>query len=382
MVKRKPGKTSPPSGTHTDARLAHPHEIEQWDDHVARNPDGGHPFRGRAFAESLRLRGYDPDYLFVDDLAITAARVRVPKIGTYWQIPGPGVTDVDELCRVVDALIPLADANGVFTIRIDPLVEDDQATRTRLLDLGYRRTLTWTIDHSIVLDVTGTEAEVQGRFSTRARRWIKRAARDGVVVSRVDATEENCRLKYDLLSATSEARFAIPSRPAATATYQQAQSAGTGQLFFAHFEGTLVAAGYAMALGENSLYLTGASVRKEAGSSAGNGLGAHGVGHAVQWEMIRWAREVGCLRYDMYGAPSSGRVDDPGHPLYGVGQFKLSFSKAVTDYIGCWDVPVGGTRSRLFYEAERATVRLNRFGIVSRFTGHNAQNNPDLDWFG
>ncbi|EME18035.1 lipid II:glycine glycyltransferase FemX [Rhodococcus triatomae] len=327
------------------------------------------------------MRGLDPEYLFVDDLAITAARVRVPAIGTYWQIPGPGVTDVDDLCRVVDALIPLASANGVFTIRVDPLIENDETVRATLLARGYRRTMTWTIDHSVVVDISGTDEEVLGRFSTRARRWIKRAARDGVVVSRVDATDENCRLKYDLLKATSEARFVIPPLPAATSTYQQVQSAGHGQLFFAHHEDTLVAAAYAMRLGECSLYLTGASVRKEPGNSAGNGLGAHGVGHAVQWEMIRWAREAGCLRYDMYGAPSSEHIDDPAHPLHGVGQFKLSFNKVVTDYIGCWDVPVDRARSRLLYEAERTIVKLNRFEIVSRFTGHNAQHNPDLDWF-
>lgn len=376
----KPGKTTI-SRSPAAARLAEPHEIDNWDEHLARNPDGGSVFRCHAFAESLRLQGHEPQYLFVGDLAVTAVRVRVPRIGTFWQIPGPGVTDVDDLFRVIDALVPLAAANDIFSIHVDPLLAEVEADQARLRARGYWRTITWTNDHSIVVDISGTEEEVLRRFSTRSRRWIKRAARDGVVVTRVEATDENCRLKYELLKATSDARFAIPSPAAAAATYQQLQAAGNGQLFFAHYDGVLVAAGYAMRAGTTSLYLTGASVRKDAGSSEANGLGAHGVGHAVQWEMMRWARENGCTSYDMYGTPSSRYIDDPKHPLYGVGQFKLSFSKEVTDYIGCWEVPVRRTPAWIMHMAERLTVNLNRIKLVSRFTGHNAQYNPDLAWF-
>ncbi|MFE3289973.1 lipid II:glycine glycyltransferase FemX [Rhodococcus sp. NPDC059234] len=329
----------------------------------------------------MRLQGHIPVYLFVDDLAVTAAQVRVPRIGSYWQIPGPGVTDVDNLLRVTDSLVALAAENDIFTIRIDPQIEEDGAAIRRLVDRGLRRTMSWTCDHTVLVDLTGSEDEVLRRFSTRARRWIKRAARDGVVVERVEATGENCRIKYELLNATADNRFAIMSLEATIRSYQQMQEAGTGQLFLARYKGNVVAGAFAIQVGEASLYLTGASVRKDPGSSEGNGLGAHGVGHAVQWEIMRWARENDCTWYDMYGSPSSRFAEDSAHPLYGVGQFKLSFNKQITDYIGCYDVPVRRGRAWIVYQAERLMINANRSKLVSRITGHNIQENPDLAWF-
>lgn len=363
------------------ARFATPDEIERWDEFVARNPDGGTVFRSRAFAEALRLQGHTPVYLFVDDIAVAAAQVRVPRLGSFWQVPGPGVTDVDDLLRVTDALVAFAAESGIFTVRVDPQIKEDEATRRRLLDRGLRRTMSWTSDHTVLVDISGSEEEVLKRFSTRARRWIKRAARDGVVVERVEATDDNCRIKYELLHATANERFAIMSLEATTASYRQIQAAGNGQLFFARHEGKVVAGAYALRLGENALYLTGASVRKDPGNSEGNGLGAHGVGHAVQWEIMRWARENGCTRYDMYGSPSSRFADDPSHPLYGVGQFKLSFNKEISDFIGCYDAPVRRLPAWIMYQAERLMINMNRSKLVSRFTGHTAQENPDLAWF-
>ncbi|MGW0176958.1 lipid II:glycine glycyltransferase FemX [Rhodococcus sp. NPDC003322] len=374
-------KHSAPTSGNPRARFATPEEIELWDEFVVRNPDEGSVFRSHAFAESLRLQGHTPVYLFVDDLAVTAAQVRVPRLGSFWQIPGPGVSDVDDLLLVTDALVALAAENGIFTVRVDPQIREDDTVRRHLESRGLRRTISWTTDHTVLVDISGTDEEVLGRFSTRARRWIKRAARDGVVVERVEATDENCRLKYELLQATADQRFSIMNLAATTGSYQQLQAAGNGQLFFARHEGRIVAGAYAMRLGESALYLTGASVRKDPGSSEGNGLGAHGVGHAVQWEIMRWAREGGCTRYDMYGSPSSATIDDTEHPLYGVGQFKLSFNKEVTDYIGCYDVPVRRIPAWLMYRSERLAVRLHRSKLFARITGRTVRTNPDLAWF-
>lgn len=350
------------------ARFAAQHEIEQWDALIDENPDGGSVWRGRAYAEGERIVGFVPVYLIVDGIACTAMEKRLPLLGRTWHLPaGPGALDVDSLLRFTKALTNFAAAQGVFTLRIEPQIRDNEPDRRRLLDAGFRPSHMWSPQHTVLVDLTGSEADVLSRFSQSTRRWIKRSARDGVVVDRVEASDENCRQMHELLTATADKRFPIRNLAELTATYQGMQAAGNGQLFFARFEEALVAGAFMMKVGRSALYLNGASVRKEEGQSKENGLGAHGVGHAVQWEAMRWAREFGATRYDLCGAPSAANADDPAEPLYGVGKFKRTFDKEIVDYIGCYDVPVRRIRSEILYQQERVLLAMatsGRFGWI------------------
>ncbi|MCK8675417.1 peptidoglycan bridge formation glycyltransferase FemA/FemB family protein [Rhodococcus sp. HM1] len=351
-----------------EVRLAQAHELARWDELVAANPDGGSVWRGREYSEHERVLGFTPVYLMVDDIACTVLERRIPLLGRLWHLPaGPGVLDVTTLMRVSDALAEFAAEQGVFTVRIEPLIRDDAAERERLLAAGYRRVPGWAPSHTIVVDITGSEDDVLARFGQRARRWIRKAARVGVVVERVEATDENCRILYDLLTATADGRFPIRTFEHVRSLYQRLQASGNGQLFLARLDGKVVAGAYAMLVGDNALYLTGASVRKEPGRSEENGLGAHGVGHAVQWELMRWAREHGAVRYDMCGTPPSWEADDPAHPLHGVGQFKLSFDKTIVDYIGAYDVPARRIRANLLYGYERMLIAAAERPLFRRF---------------
>lgn len=373
------GVRRPEDGTGA-ARFARHDEIARWDELIAENPDGGSPWRSHAYAESMRAQGCTPLYVLVGDLACTVIQVQAPLLGPYWYVPGPGVDSVEDVARVTHELTAFAAENGIFTVRVAAVLTDSAPARAHLVGEGFRRTLSWSTDHTILVDLTGSEQEVLGRFSTRTRRWIKRAARDNVVIERVDTTDDNLQIIYGLLMATADKRFSIPDGTTATDMFRLLQSSGNGQLFLARHDGAVVAGAFATRLGAKALYLSGASVRREAGKPEGNGLGAHGVGHAVQWEIIRWAREHGATEYDMYGSPSTAAIDDPSHPLYGVGQFKLSFNKEITDYVGCYDAPVHRGRSWLMYQSERLSVIVHRWKITGRIAPHLTLANPDLDW--
>jgi lipid II:glycine glycyltransferase (peptidoglycan interpeptide bridge formation enzyme) len=56
--------------------------------------------------------------------------------------------------------------------------------------------------------------------------------------------------------------------------------------------------------------------------------------YALQWEAIRRAHAAGCLTYDLYGVPPR---PDPGHPMFGLYQFKTGFSDKVLERWGTWD---------------------------------------------
>lgn len=321
-------------------------ECARWDEFIASDPDGGDVWRGRDYAELKRRTHYRPRYLFVDDRPVTVLEKSVPLLGGLWYVPGgPGVTDVEDLVTLVDTLADYARGHGAFVVKVEPRLPRTDATHAFLTDHGYRRAgAIVPNDTTIVVDISGESDEVMRRFSTRARRWIRRAERDGVVIERVPASEENCRIMYGLLSGTADARFGIRDLDYYRDCWPRYEASGKGQLFFARFAGEVVAGVFAMRLGDMAFYKDGGSVRKSATSSAQNGLGAHGVGHAIQWEAMTWARENGCTRYDLGAVPSIARIDDPTHPYHGLGEFKRSFNKEVTEYLGAYDLPLHGLR--------------------------------------
>ena len=172
---------------------------------------------------------------------------------------------------------------------------------------------------------------VLARLPQKGRHAIRRAQRDGVTVEQVDTTEENCRIMYDLLAETAAGSFTIRSYNYYKTFWQRFSQAGYGQLFFAYFEGQVVAAAYAIVFGKKSTYKDGASIRRRT---------AYGASHLLQWQVIEWAKSKGSLTHDLCGAPPSDQIDNPAHPHHGIGRFKTSFNKEVTDYVGAYDVAI------------------------------------------
>lgn len=132
---------------------------------------------------------------------------------------------------MTDEIVQFARQSGVIAVRIEPAIQYDAELATKLRRHGLRRTLAWSAEHVVIVDIAGAEDELFQSFSKRARRDIRRASRDGVIVECVEPTEENCQLKYRLLLATADQRFSIPPYESARAIWQQMYAAGNGQMF-------------------------------------------------------------------------------------------------------------------------------------------------------
>jgi lipid II:glycine glycyltransferase (peptidoglycan interpeptide bridge formation enzyme) len=79
--------------------------------------------------------------------------------------------------------------------------------------------------------------------------------------------------------------------------------------------------------------------------------------YALQWEAIRMAKEKGCETYDLFGVPPQ---PDPGHPMFGLHQFKTGFSAGVHRRWGTWDVPFRPALFALYRAAEAARMYFYR----------------------
>lgn len=366
-------------------------ELARWDDLILANPDGGDVWRSRDYAEQKRLGHYTPRYIVATGLeldnekvggkvgdgddaawlpganpwavAFTVHEKSVPFVGKLWYLPkGPGYETLAEVIWATHILARFAKDNGAFMLKIEPRLSfETPEERDELTSGGFVSSLPIIPNAStVIVDIAPSEGavtdgtiedELLKRLGQKARYAINRARRDGVTVEQVAATDVNCALMFSLLAGTADGAFGIRSREYYATFWKRFSSSGHGQLFFAYFEGQLVAGAFAMIFGNRSTYKDGASLRKKTG---------YGASHLMQFEVMVWARSRGSISHDLCGSPPAAEVANTEHPFYGIGLFKTSFSPTVTDYIGVWDYPLNRLKYRFWVSfAERAARRLS-----------------------
>lgn len=333
-------------------RFATGDETNSWNEKILKNPDGGDVLQSLQFAHMRELGGWKPRFVMGDKLALTVLEKAVPGLGNFWYLPkGPGVTSVVQLGDLLPELREFAYKNGVFVVKVEPELEKTESATAALRELGLRHVASIQPNASTVLiDLTPNLDDILAGLNQKGRHAIRRAERDGVTVERVKTTDRNCKAFYALLRQTAEGSFVIRSYDYFRQFWQSFDKAEMGQLFFAHYEGQLVAAAFALKFGRKSTYKDGASIRQRT---------AYGASHLLQWEVIKWAKEHGALQHNLYGAPPSDKIGDESHPYYGVGRFKTSFNKQVTDYIGAYDIVVRPRQYALWTKfGERAAKSL------------------------
>ncbi|SDQ54778.1 lipid II:glycine glycyltransferase FemX [Leucobacter chromiiresistens] len=319
------------------ARFASDAERAEWNARIAANPGGGEVWAGEQYLDVKRAENGYRDFRVIVErgarppIAVGVLAKRAPLLGWWWHLPaGPAGADAAEVLETAAAVAALARASGAFLLKIEPRIGREAIPDIH--EAGYRDAVRIIPNPSTVLvDVSGSEDEVFARIGKKARNAINRARRDGISVSRVEPTAEHSAQLFGLLQETAEGRFVLRSERYYREFWQRFSQAGVGQMFLAHRDGALVAGAYAMALGAKTTYKDGASMRAKT---------AYGASHALQWEVMRWANERGALVHDLCGAPPSDRADDREHPLFGVGQFKRSFSPQIVDYAGAFDLPL------------------------------------------
>lgn len=332
------------------ARFATPVEIKQWNTLLLANPDGGNVFASVEFARQKQMGGYKTHHVMVGKLAVTVLEKNTP-LGRLWYLPkGPGVTTVKEVLAAVRAIEPLAKKRGAFAIRIESELDRKYGKDFEAAGLKKARHVIPN-PSTILLDLTPKLDTILTSLPQKGRHAIRRAERDGVIVEQVPATDENVKIMHKLLSDTAKGQFGLRSFDYYKTFWQRFEKSGLGQLFFASYNGEVVAGAYAMVFGKKSTYKDGASVRKRT---------TYGASHLLQWQVISWAKQKGSKVHDFCGSPPSDQINNPEHPHYGVGLFKQSFNKTVTDYIGCYDYIVGPIRHKIWRTiGERVVMRLH-----------------------
>ncbi len=334
-------------------RFATPSEIVNWNEHIIANPDGGNMFQSFEFAMQKETGGYNAHFVFFDDIAVTILEKNAPGLGKLWYIPkGPGVTDSKELLRFLKDIKKFATKHKAFAIRIESELSRDEGVF--LSKNGLKKSSPIIPNPStITLDISEDLENVLASLNQKGRHAINRAKRDGVTVKAVKSSEKNCKIMYELLAETAKGQFGIRSYEYFKTFWQRFEKANLGQLFFAYYENQVVAGAYAITYGKKSTYKDGASIRKRT---------AYGASHLLQWNIIEWAKSRGVLVHDFCGSPPSEEINNPNHKHYGIGLFKSSFNKNVTDYIGCYDYAINSKKYAIWIKfGEKVAKRIHYY---------------------
>ena len=334
-------------------RFADPDHIATWNQLILANPDGGNLFQGKEFADQKAMTGWTMQFVLAGSMAITVFEKSVFGLGKLWYLPkGPGISSIRELDELLPDLKLFARKHGVFAVKIEPEFTKRDEVLADLMKLGPVRVRPIQPNFStITLDISDDLETVMARLNQKGRHAIRRAERDGVTTQLVEATDENCQVMYDLLAKTAAGSFSIRSFTYYKTFWQRYQAAGLGQLLFAYVDDKIVAGAYGIAFGEKGTYKDGASVRERT---------VYGASHLLQWRLIEWMKSRGVRIHDFCGAPPSDQIKNPDHPHYGIGRFKTSFNKEVTDYVGAYDVIIRPTQYKLWTRAgERIVLRIH-----------------------
>jgi lipid II:glycine glycyltransferase (peptidoglycan interpeptide bridge formation enzyme) len=318
----------------------------EWDSFVAAHPQG-HLLQGFAWGKLKENFGWQPVRLALleaDRIQATAQVLfrRLPLV-TLAYVPRGPVVDWNNKVAVkmlLQAIERAGRARRAVFLKIEPNLPHAPALHERLRGLGFRSSRTVQPRSTLVLNLELDEDELLGQMKSKTRYNVRLAGRRGVTIRSAQHIDE-VSVFYDMLLETAQRdAFGIHTLAYYQAVYHLFNASGQGNLLFAEREGQLLAALWAIAFGQETIYMYGASRREGQ---------RHMPTYLLQWEAMRWARSRGCSRYDLWGIPDSVATEQDERVrkkeknvrdgLWGVYRFKQGFGGEIVRTPGAYDLP-------------------------------------------
>lgn len=173
--------------------------------------------------------------------------------------------------------------------------------------------------HTIIVDIRGTEDEILAKMKQKTRYNIRLAEKKDVTVRAWDDVEAFHRM---MLVTGGRDGFGIHSLEYYKRAYELLHPNGLGEILVAEYEGKPLAALFVARSGNRAYYLYGASTNEERNRMPT---------YLLQWEAMKWAKELGCEEYDLWGIPDKGEAtleasfQTRSDGLWGVYRFKRGF---------------------------------------------------------
>jgi lipid II:glycine glycyltransferase (peptidoglycan interpeptide bridge formation enzyme) len=320
---------------------------ETWDEAVTKA--GGHVLQSYAWGELKASFGWR-----VERLALKEAQAQVlfrplpGGLGTLAYVPkGPVVdyADVQAVRELLEGIEALGRERSAICLKIEPNLEASPALEKQLRGQGFRPSPQVVQPRrTIVVDLRAEPEALLRRMKSKTRYNIRLAGRKGVTVRH--GTGADLAAVYQLMEATAQRDgFGIHTPEYYKAAFRLFERSGRYCLLLAEHEGQLLAALVAFAFGDTACYMYGASSDEHRNRMPT---------YLLQWRAMTWAKEQGCLSYDLWGVPDeeeevleeefTRRHDG----LWGVYRFKRGFGGRLVRTAGAWDLVYAPVRYRLY----------------------------------
>lgn len=324
-----------------------------WNEFVAASPIGD-LLQSFEWGElKRRSGGWEPIRLAVEDNgrivgAVSILKRRLPHTGKciFYAPRGPvcDFSDQRVLETLLDGVKARALRDGAILFKVDPPViaqESDVPSTLQqhgFVEVSDAQGFGGVQPRCVMqLDLTPSIDDILNGCKPKWRYNIRLAEKKGVQV-RSDCTKEDLRTFYEILQETAgRDRFVVRGFGYYEHMWDTLVEPGYAKLFLAEYEGEAVAGALSFIFGDKCWYTYGASSNRHRNVMPN---------HLMQWRMIEWAKESGCIWYDFRGV-SQKNDGESGDHLSGLNRFKEGFGAQFVEYIGEFDLPL----SRAWYWA-------------------------------
>ena len=322
-------------------------DSETWNSFVAASPTG-HLLQSWQWGQLKAAFGWQAVCVGVEDggRLVVGAQVlfrsllpSFPYLSIAYVPKGPildfGNQQISEI--LFSAIHRLARQKGAILLKIEPELSHSPAPVRQLQACGFRPSQQTIQPRSTLhIDLRADADEILARMKSKTRYNVRLAGRKGVLVR--EGTADDLPIFYRLIELTGRRDgFALHSQGYYEMAYRLFVPSGLARLFLAIYGDRVIAGLMVFAFGQRAWYMYGASSDRERNRMPN---------HLLQWEAIRWAREQGCLTYDLWGIPDEvgknpekyeSTVTDRQGGLWGVYRFKQGFGGQVVRYVGAYD---------------------------------------------
>ena len=243
---------------------------------------------------------------------------------------------LDELCR----------ARHVLCLKIEPDVLDTPAIAATLRAWGFQPTPhTVQPPRTILVDLSGSEAEVLARMKHKTRYNIALASRKNVTVRPARNADEVTTFAALLRLTAARDGFGVHTPDYYRRAYELFHPLGECELFLAEYVGEALAGVMVFGLGKRAWYFYGASSHRERQRMAP---------YRAQWAAMCWARARGAQVYDLWGIPDAdeatleAQFEQRRDGLWGVYRAKRGYGGRVVRLTGAWDKAYHHTGYRFY----------------------------------
>lgn len=313
---------------------------EEWNRFVAESPNG-HFFQSFEFGEIKSKAGWQPLRIAVEDeggikAAISILKMRIPFLNKciFYAPRGP-VVDFNNrilLHSLLKCVKEVAEKEKAIFLKIDagiPVEERDIMeilkdagfiiVRRHCDKLGTQPTTVFRIN------LQGSWDEIEGRFDKTTRRNIRISEKKGVIVQEDNSKEGFTAFLAMLMKMNKHKKIAAYDVKYYRDIWEVLYPHRIGRLFLARYNGKIVAGVFVYLFGKKCWL---------AYSAFDNRYGFVCPNQALHLHVIKWAKEKGCIWYDLRG---TGIINpdnvQSSNPFYGLYMFKKGFGPEFVRFI-------------------------------------------------